>query len=72
MVGDTLREIAALIFIFVPLELWRDQSLQHLTLIEYASGFTAAFFVAGAFAEYVSAIAYRFKKDLEGSHNGNE
>lgn len=66
MVGDTLREIAALIFIFVPLELWRDQSFQHLKLMEFAGLFSGAFFVIGVGGGYVALIFYRLKKDLEG------
>ena len=66
MIGETLREIAALIFIFVPLELWRDQSLQHASLIEYAAGGSAMFFIVGVCSEYISGTAYRFKRDLEG------
>ncbi len=66
MAGDTLREIAALVFIFVPLELWRDQDFQHLKLMEFAGLFSAVCFIAGLCAGYASDVFFRFKKDLEG------
>lgn len=66
MTGDTLREIAALIFIFVPLELWRDQNFQHLRLMEFTALWSGVAFVVGLLGGYASDLFFRLKKDLEG------
>jgi hypothetical protein len=78
MIGEFFRDIAALIFIFVPLELWvrstdphlQDQVPTHAALLEYAIIATLVSLVVGFGFEYLSVIANRFKKDLE-VNNGN-
>ena len=66
MVGDTLREVAALICIFLPLEFWRDKNFGHLTLVEHAALWASGTFLLGLFSGYASDVFYRIKKDLEG------
>lgn len=78
MIGEFFRDIAALIFIFVPLELWvrstdphvQGQVPSHAALLEYSIIATIVSLVIGFGFEYLSVIANRFKKDLE-VNNGN-
>jgi hypothetical protein len=71
MFGEFLREVASLVFIFVPLERWHDPSISHPTLLELAAGAAIATFVIGACFEYVALVAYRFKRDLGGSRENS-
>ena len=71
MVGDFFREIGALTFIFVPLELWKGTGDQtdifawHVSLVEAALIATFIFLAIGFLFEYLSVGANRIKKDLE-------
>ena len=73
MMGEFFREIAALIFIFVPLELWRGTGDQkqtellswHGTLLEATLAATLVSLAVGFGFEYLAVIANRIKKDVE-------
>jgi hypothetical protein len=65
MVGEFLRECAALVVIFVPLELWKEPHGLNSDLVWHVGEASAAAFVFGLVFEYVSVIAIRVKGDLE-------
>jgi hypothetical protein len=69
-IGELFQEAAALIFIFVPLELWDKTRMTHNVLVERTLAGTAIFFTVGLLFHFGSVKAYRYKKDLEGV-NGN-
>ena len=72
MIGSFFREVGALVFIFVPLELWDKQQVPaHSALIQYTVVATFVCLTFGFGFAYLAAIANRFKKDMEGN-SGNK
>lgn len=67
-IGELFQEVAALVFIFVPLELWDKRG--HDGLIKWTLFGTLLSFITGVLFRGASAAIYRLKKDLEG-HYGN-
>ena len=62
--GELFQEVAALVFIFVPLELWDKRG--HDGLIKWTLLGTLAAFCTGLLFRGMSVAAHRLKKDLEG------
>jgi len=71
MLGDALRELAALVVVFVPLELWKTQQGNDFhDLMRSTIEAAVSLFLLGMFSKYVSMSLYRMKRDLEGK-DGN-
>ena len=64
-IADLSLECAALLAIFVPLELW-DRRPDHGALLQEAARLTGYAFALGIAAQIVGIFAYRIKDDLEG------
>jgi hypothetical protein len=69
MVGEFLREVAVLLMVFVPLELWKQQGgTVNYQLMAYVTGASLLIFVFGMFLEWMHLLLCRVKRNLEASH----
>lgn len=57
MIGDFLRECAALIVVFVPLELWHDQATRTADFVWHVAEACFVSFAVGVIFEYLSLLA---------------
>jgi hypothetical protein len=65
LVGEFLRECAALVLVFVPLEMWRSQAPPAPDLLWHVAEASFILFVIGVLCEYASLFLGRVKGDLE-------
>jgi hypothetical protein len=65
MLGEFLRECAALIVVFVPLEVWKSQEPPSLNLLWHVGELSSILFGFGVVCEYVSLFLSSLKGDLE-------
>ncbi len=65
LLGELLRECAALVVVFVPLEMWRLQSPPSTDLLWHVGEVSLFLFLIGLICEYASLFAARVKGDLE-------
>jgi hypothetical protein len=67
MLGDFFRELAVLLILFVPLELWKPQAgIDFNTVMWHVGEGTVALMSIGMFLEFVAMAIFRMKRDLEG------
>lgn len=67
MLGEFFRELAVLVVLFVPLELWKPRmSVDYNAVVWHVGEATVSLMVAGMILKYVSMTFYRIKRDLEG------
>ncbi len=72
MFGEFFRELAVLLVIFVPLELWKpQQGPVNSALMWHVGEGTVLFMGMGMFLEFTAKVAFRIKRDLEG-RDGND
>lgn len=69
MLGEFFRELAVLLVIFVPLELWKPQQggVDFPTMVHVGEG-TLLFLAVGMSLEFLSIALIRIKRDLEGNN----